>query len=352
MWVGEACRSSDSLQTILMTRQVTFSIAIAAHNPDRRTLGRLLKAIRRLDGIADVESILLVDNNSKPRLDEDVEVVAFIENLPRARYVFEAKPGLTAARCRAIRESASDALIFFDDDNEPAANYLTVLEGYFGRYPNVGVWGPGRVKVEFLDETPEDIRRRPELFQEAKRSFGFACIDGYFGEVSPLGTGFAVRRSVLVTYEQLVAEGVLCLTDRQGRSLSSGGDVQILWEATKMGLASGVIPELVCGHLINGAKANIDYLGRLAYGCAASYLPALGQSFPGLAKQSAVAPKGWGVIKVLLKQQLKKLVRPDRRLEATLVQAALLGKAVSQASFCNSRTAQRYLNMARWLGFC
>jgi glycosyltransferase involved in cell wall biosynthesis len=335
-----------------MISQVTFSIAIAAHNPDRRTLGRLLKAIRRLDGIADVESILLVDNNSKPRLDEDAEVVAFIKSLPRARYVFEAKPGLTAARCRAIRESASDALIFFDDDNEPAADYLTVLEGYFRRYPNVGVWGPGTVKVEFLDETPEEIRRRPELFQEAKRKFGFACIEGYFGEVSPLGTGFAVRQSVLVTYEHLVAEGVLCLTDRQGRSLSSGGDVQILWEATKMGLASGVIPELVCGHLINGAKANIDYLGRLVYGCAASYAPAISESFPELAKIVLNPPPYGDVLKVVMKQQLKKRLKPHRRLEATLIQARLLGQAVSQATVCDKPTADRFLKLARWLGFC
>jgi hypothetical protein len=266
--------------------------------------------------------------------------------------VFEAKPGLTAARCRAIRESASDVLIFFDDDNEPAADYLTVLEGYFGRYPNVGVWGPGTVKVEFLDETPAEIRRRPELFQEAKRSFGFACIEGYFGEVSPLGTGFAVRRSVLVTYEHLVAEGVLCLTDRQGRSLSSGGDVQILWEATKMGLASGVIPELVCGHLINGAKANIDYLGRLVYGCAASYAPAISESFPELAKIVFDPPAYGDVLKVVMKQQLKKRLKPHRRLEATLIQARLLGQAVSQATVCNKPTADRFLRLARWLGFC
>jgi glycosyltransferase involved in cell wall biosynthesis len=335
-----------------MTMQVTFSIAIAAHNPDRRTLGRLLKAIRRLDGIADVESILLVDNNSKPRLDEDAEVVAFIESLPRARYVFEAKPGLTAARCRAIRESASDVLVYFDDDNEPAANYLTVLDEYFCRYPNVGVWGPGTVKVEFLDETPEEIRRRPELFQDAIRAFGFACIDGYYGQVTPLGTGFAVRRNVLVRYDSLVTDGTLCLTDRQGRSLSSGGDVQIVWEATKMGMASGVIPELVCGHLINGAKANIDYLGRLVYGCAASYAPAISESFPELAKIVFDPPAYGDVLKVVMKQQLKKRLKPHRRLEATLIQARLLGQAVSQATVCNKPTADRFLRLARWLGFC
>jgi glycosyltransferase involved in cell wall biosynthesis len=335
-----------------MTRQVTFSIAIAAHNPDCRNLGRLLKAIRRLDRIDDVDSIMLVDNNSTPRLDKDAEVVALVESLPRARYVFEAKPGLTAARCRAIRETNSEVVVFFDDDNEPAADYLAVLEGYFLRYPNVGAWGPGTVKVEFLDETPEEIRRRPELFQDSKRNFGFACIDGYYGEVTPLGTGFSVRREVLVRYERLVTDGTLCLTDRKGRSLSSGGDVQIVWEATKMGLASGVIPELVCGHLINGAKANIDYLGRLEYGCAASFAPAISESFPELAKIVLNPPPYGDVLKVVMKQQLKKRLKPHRRLEATLIQARLLGQAVSQATVCNKPTAERFLKLARWLGFC
>ncbi len=334
-----------------MTSPLKIDIAIATHNPDRRTLGRLMSAIRRLVGLSEVDSVMLVDNNSNPRLDGDAEVASFLSEVVGTRYLYETVPGLTAARCRAIRESKADVIVFFDDDNEPAADYLTVLRDHFLRYPNVGVWGPGTVKVDFLDETPEEIRSRPELFQEAKRKFGFACIDGYYGEVSPLGTGFAVRRSVLAKYEQLVTEGVLCLTDRQGKSLSSGGDVQILWEATKMGLACGVIPELVCGHLINAKKANIDYLGRLEYGCAGSFAPAIQQSFPELAKMMFRPPTYWPVFKIVMKQQLKKVIKPHRRLEATLTQARLLGQAVSQANACQSQNADRFLRLAKWLGF-
>jgi glycosyltransferase involved in cell wall biosynthesis len=271
-----------------MHASAKICIVIATHNPDLRTLRRLLDAIRELDCITYAEAIILVDNNSEPRLATDADVMEFLCALPNARYLYESVPGLTAARCRAIRESSADIVVFFDDDNEPASNYLMVLEDYFRRYPNVGISGPGTVNVEYLDETPEEIRRRPELFQQANRAFGYACIAGYFGEVTPFGTGFAVRREVLRQYERLVGDGTLCLTDRQGRSLSSGGDVQIVWDATKMGLACGVIPELVCGHLINGAKANIDYLGRLEYGCAASYAPAISQSFPELAKKLSI----------------------------------------------------------------
>jgi glycosyltransferase involved in cell wall biosynthesis len=329
-----------------------FSIAVCTHNPDIRTLSRLLTAISNLDGLGTVASVMLVDNNSKPRLDGDKEVVEFLSALPNSRYLYESVPGLTAARCRAINESSANVVIFFDDDNEPASNYLKVLQDYFCRYPNVGVWGPGTVNVEFLDETPEEIRRRPDLFQQAKRAFGYACIGGYFGEVTPLGTGFAVRREVLQQYERLVGDGTLCLTDRLGRSLSSGGDVQIIWEAAKMGLASGVIPELVCGHLINAAKANIDYLGRLEYGCSVSYLPAISQSFPDLAKRMIQPPGYWPVFKVVMKQQFKKKLKPHLSLEATLIQAKLLGQAVSQARVCNKPTADRFLKLARRLGFC
>jgi glycosyltransferase involved in cell wall biosynthesis len=335
-----------------MKQSPTFTVAVPTHNPDKRNLGRLLAAIGQLNGVAEIESVLLVDNNSKPRLDGDKEVVDFLCALPNARYLYESVPGLTAARCRAIRESNANVVVFFDDDNEPASNYLMVLEGYFRRYPNVGIWGPGTVNVEYLDETPEEIRQRPELFQQAKRAFGYACIAGYFGEVTPLGTGFAVRREVLQQYERLVSDGTLCLTDRQGKSLSSGGDVQIIWEAAKMGLASGVIPELVCGHLINADKANIDYLGRLEYGCAGSYAPAISQSFPDLVRKIIHPPDYWPVFKVIMKQQLTKKIKPHRRLEATLIQARLLGQAVSQATVCNNPTADRFLKLAQWLGFC
>ncbi len=57
-----------------------------------------------------------------------------------------------------------------------------------------------------------------------------------------------------------------------------------------MGLASGVIPELVFGHLINGLKANLNYLSRLEYGCAASYPFALKQSFPEIAMRNNQPP--------------------------------------------------------------
>jgi glycosyltransferase involved in cell wall biosynthesis len=331
---------------------LSFDIAVCTYDPDVRTLKRLLSAVVSICRVSHVERVLVVDNSSPRSVSKLPFVAEFLRQVKCASCFVEPSRGLTAARCRAVRESSADIVVFFDDDNEPAANYLMVLEDYFSRYPNVGIWGPGTVNVEYLDETPEEIRRRPELFQQAKRAFGYACIAGYYGEVTPLGTGFAVRREVLQQYERLVGDGTLWLTDRQGKSLSSGGDVQIVWEAVKMGFAGGVIPELVCDHLINAAKANIDYLGRLEYGCAASYAPAISQSFPDLAEKMIHPPDYWPVFKVVMKQQLKKKLKPHRRLEATLIQARLLGQAVSQATVFDRQNADRFLKLARWLGFC
>jgi hypothetical protein len=99
-------------------------------------------------------------------------------------------------------------------------------------------------------------------------------------------------------------------------------------------------------------RANIHYLGRLEYGCAGSYAPAFTKSFPDLAQKVINPPRYWPVFKIVMKQQLKKKLKPNRRFDATLKQARVIGQAVSQASVSKSRTAERFLRLAKWLGFC
>ena len=74
--------------------------------------------------------------------------------------------------------------------------------------------------------------------------------------------------------------GSFLSTGRQGKSLFSGEDNQIVWEAIKMGCAAGVSPSLVITHLIPAHRANLDYVKRLSFGTASSFLPCLVDSFP------------------------------------------------------------------------
>lgn len=80
-------------------------------------------------------------------------------------------------------------------------------------------------------------------------------------------------------YYLKVKGGTFSSTGRQGKSLSSGEDNQIVWEAIKMGYAAGISPSLVITHLIPAHRANLDYVKRLSFGTASSFLPCLVDSF-------------------------------------------------------------------------
>ena len=56
------------------------------------------------------------------------------------------------------------------------------------------------------------------------------------------------------------------MKDRTGRSLDSGGDVEIGYAACNMGLGVGVFPELRVTHLIPKERLSEEYLARLVAG--------------------------------------------------------------------------------------
>jgi hypothetical protein len=311
----------------------------------------LLAAIINQSEVKSLESVLLIDNNCEIALEGMECVQRFLNEIPVSKCIVEKKPGLTAARCRAINETASDVLVFFDDDNEPFVDYLTVLRKYFRQYPEVGVWGPGNINVVFLDPVSSDVSRRADVFQASNRRFGFACIPGYVGEATPCGTGFAIRRPIVSHYFELVSNGSLSVTDRQGKMLTSGGDMQIIWEASKLGFASGVIAELRCNHLINASKANHEYIARLAFGCASSYATALHQSLPQIAEEVVFPPRIVDVLREQLSLIVKSRIRPSKKLDYLIRQADTLGRAYGAALVTCPEIEARLRWMAKNRGF-
>jgi succinoglycan biosynthesis protein ExoM len=63
--------------------------------------------------------------------------------LDRIRYVCEPRPGIAAARNRALAEAAShDVLVFIDDDERPSAAWLQTLLQTFSTFGSAAVAGP------------------------------------------------------------------------------------------------------------------------------------------------------------------------------------------------------------------
>jgi hypothetical protein len=272
---------------------VDASIVVPTYNPQERIFSRVLHALRSLDTAGLNVEFVIVDNRSTVPVAGMPCVREFLQGCPQARVVREERQGLTFARLAGIRSTSGQAIIVFDDDNVPAPGYVQIAVKAMRDLRDVAVWGPGTIEVEMLDPVPPYLQARVrEAHNERKdRHVQYGCVPAGWQSFYPIGMGQVIRRDVAERYRASVESGGLEATDRQGGSLASGGDIQIVWQAINMGLAAGTSPALAVVHLIPGARTQESYLKRLAFGCGVSYYPALVQSFPGALERVRVPPE-------------------------------------------------------------
>lgn len=327
-----------------------FTIAVCTYNPDLRLLTRLFNALLAIvKSTTKKVEIVIVDNNSSPPLSSYAELQDFLSKISNSRCIVEAKQGLAAARCAAIKATSAPIIVFFDDDNEPSLDYLEILSEYFRKYPNVGIWGPGQIEVEYIDPVEQWFLDNKQKFQQRNSAFAYVCEPANWGQYYPNGTGFALRREILDKYLEGVETAKLSLTGRQGNVLSSGEDAQIVWEGMKMGFAAGMIPELKCKHLIPKSKANFSYLKRLHFGTASAYIPALFESFPETKEQDYKLPSRLKIYEKLTKLKIKQILRLKSQQETDFDIAEYLGGLYGLANAQKSQRAQEILNLAKIL---
>ena len=144
-----------------MTR---LSVIICTHNPKRDYLDRVLAALAAQTLPAAQWELLLIDNAS----DERLALPGHLAWQPRARLIREDTVGLTPARLRGIDESDGDILVYVDDDNLLASDYLRTAVELFESHPFLGTIGPGVLEPEFAVEPPP--RLEPYLPLLALRS--------------------------------------------------------------------------------------------------------------------------------------------------------------------------------------
>lgn len=258
---------------------IQFSIIVCTYNPNKNNLMRLLNALSKFSDNEIYFEILLVDNKSTYNIGLIDFVQKFVSNKSNnALVLIEENLGLTSARLRGISESKYDWLIFFDDDNEPASDYLVRVVKAIEQYPPA-VWGPGIIKVEYIDESNNWLEKHKEVFQE--RNEVETCFDNQleWQRCYPFGTGMIIRRDIAIEYAARVNNDRYTLSDRKGKSLSSGGDVQLVFTAIEKGYCVGVIAGLELVHLIDASKANSAYMCRQQYGTASATIKSYNQVF-------------------------------------------------------------------------
>jgi glycosyltransferase involved in cell wall biosynthesis len=255
-----------------------LSVILCTHNPRADYLCRVLASLRGQTLPAEQWEFLLVDNASKQPLAE----ICDISWHSRGKHIREDELGLTAARLRGIHESNGKLLVFVDDDNLLAPDFLVQATAISARYPDLGVFGAGILEPEFEVPPPAELRSRLGLLALRREGSALWSHNTIDTQCKPWGAGLCVTRRVANLYQQLVRDlGITPVLDRRGKRLFCGGDDLFSRVAAEFGLRFGVFPELWITHLISAGRLNQHYLVRLIHDHALSH-SVLGYVFDGI----------------------------------------------------------------------
>lgn len=249
-----------------------ISVIVCTHNPREELLKRTLVSINRQSLDRHEWELLVIDNKSDHNLADRFDISWH----PNGRHVREDSLGLTYARLRGIREATGELLVFVDDDNVLAVDYLQRAWEINKTYSFLGAWG-GSCNAEY--EVPP-----PSWFSEFEGNIAvrkveeIAWSNQYFDyRATPIGAGMCMRKSVANKYcSQLATDVQSQNLDRKGDSLMSCGDHDMAWTSMALGLGVGVFPSLTLTHIIPEFRIREEYLLKLleADACSSTILRA------------------------------------------------------------------------------
>lgn len=243
-----------------------FSIIICTYNPRKEILERLLNAILKFEISTLSYEVIIVDNNSSIELKGLEYINYFLKSCQSSKIITEKRPGLTFARIAGVNAAKFDWLIFFDDDNEPDADYLNFAGIAIDNFNSVGVWGPGKIDVVYVDGSSKWLETKKDLYQQRIHSSSIYGNEKGSQNYYPDGTGMVLLKTIALEYIIKVENLIYTLLDRNASVLSSGGDLQITLTATKLGYGVGRFKDLKLKHNIDGRKATLKYVAKLAFG--------------------------------------------------------------------------------------
>lgn len=239
---------------------VHISVILCTHNPRPDYLARALASLRVQTFDRRRWEFLLIDNASTPPLDNGWDLSA----LPLARTIREERLGLTAARLRGIAEASGDLLVFIDDDNVLAPDYLEQAAAIAASSPHLGVLGSGTLVPEFEVPPPPELASRTEILALrtvpaplwSNNPNDYRCV--------PWGAGIVVTKPIARRYGRFLDErNLTSLVGRRGQHLFSGEDDLFSWTSIAAGLGFGVFPQLHVTHLIAARRLTQAYFLRL-----------------------------------------------------------------------------------------
>jgi glycosyltransferase involved in cell wall biosynthesis len=262
--------------------QPVLSVLLCTHNPRADLLSLTLASLsaQTFDARAIDWELIIIDNASAKPLAGRSDIV-FPAN---ARIVHESNLGLTHARRRSFFESRGEILVYIDDDNVLAPDYLARSVDRMMSDQLLGALG-GRVLPSY--ETPPPDWFHKTGIELACRDLGLSPLaaswknmsaaDRIYPNCAPIGAGMVLRREAYATYVRECEEDPIRLgLGRRGQDLASGEDNDMVMTILRNGWTVAYDPGLVLTHLIPASRLERDYLRRYAYASNRTWVQVLG----------------------------------------------------------------------------
>jgi glycosyltransferase involved in cell wall biosynthesis len=251
----------------------SLEVCICTHDPRTDILQLTLGSLAGQSAGAGSFSVLIVDNASSPPLPEAL-LAPLVQAGIAARLVFEARPGVAQARLRAIRETTSDWILFVDDDNELAPEFIERGLSIAVDGPDLACFGGKLLLPSHL--SPPDWAR-PFLPYLAIKDVGDEAIKGiaeHWGQWEPPTAGAFVRRSLALAYlDRITRDPRILELGRKGRrGLGSCEDSLMMRQALGLRLVNAYQPALRLFHHLDPTRFRLGYLLRLMHGYGRSHV--------------------------------------------------------------------------------
>lgn len=282
------------------------SVITPALNPRKEFILRVFKALEEQTLPMEKWEYIVVDSGSTPPLNEQLNLSWH----PNACVLEAPEQRLAVSRWRGMQRAKGELIIFVDDDNVLAPNYLESAIAEMENHPFIGVLS-GHVEGEFHGEIQPWMREFLPILgvteyssmPDAELIYALVKTGGPW---VPAGSGMIVRRAIVEEYcRQVAMDPEKLSVGRVGKQLLGSDDVDLAYTAIDLAMAIGRSrkPKLI--HLIPEARLTESYLVRLLY--ASNYATARLLVRRGWKKQASLqAPQKLQALRRLLSQFKKR----------------------------------------------
>ncbi len=236
-----------------------ITVAICTRNPRLDVLAEVLESLK-LQTYTSFETLLINNGGDELPLLPLQDKFGF-------DLVFESRIGNSWARYAAMSISNADLLVFVDDDNILAPNYVEEAVSLSIKYPSWGVFGGKQIRHEELRVPKKKEFLLPYL---AIRDLGQNNLSQkaelHWVPLEPVGAGMCITKKVIATFLSSPNLSHYFKLGRKGKRLLSGEDSFIARQTAFSGLDYGYSPSLELIHRISRNRLSTSYLARLMFG--------------------------------------------------------------------------------------